>query len=128
MLNVIIFRNDELVENCYDFKLVIDNENYFNANYIIGNLSINDNFSLDSFRESPVKSINFLFKLLIPNQNGSIYKNYKIEMNNKTYLLNNYLIIRIYDIDDKKNRKKLKKQGLRYNYNLYTNGIFKLNF
>lgn len=122
--NLIIFLNDELIVNTYDFNIHLTNGEKINANYIVGDLSFDLDKKSEIFRENQI--ISFSFSVLKATDFGSDYDYYNVSFEN--YFLNKeYLILKLYDLKSRKFKKKLKKKNLKYDFNLYTQNLAKLN-
>jgi len=123
-LNLVIFINDELVEDVYDLNINIDDTEKFPAKYIIGELDISPQLR-NEITKQPA-TIKFSFKSLKKEKIASVYDSYTISLSSD-YLKRKFVVIRIYNKDDKNYRKKLKKKKIGYDYNIYSDGVYMIN-
>ena len=124
--NVVIFLNDELVEKVYDFKIFEYDSLLYNSEYTIGELTIIDSFDRQKFKEKSLDIIKFKFNILEGTKNISKYSDYEVVLE-RFFLERKFIVLRLYNLESKKYRKRIKKKALKYNYNIYSNGVSKLN-
>jgi hypothetical protein len=124
--NLVIFLNDELIEKVYDFKIFENDSLHYNSEYTIGELMIIDSFDRQKFKEKPLDFVKFKFSLLEGRETISKYNDYEVVLE-RFFLERKFIVIRLYNLEYKKYKKRIKKKSLKYNYYIYSNGVSKLN-
>jgi hypothetical protein len=124
--NLVIFLNDELIENVYNFKVFENDSLQYNSEYTIGELIISDSFDRQKFKVKALEDVKFKFTIIAGTTNISKHNDYEVVFK-KLFLEGKFLVIRLYNLESKKYKKRLKKKSLKYDCNIYSNGVFKLN-
>jgi hypothetical protein len=109
-----------------DFKVFENDSLQYNSEYTIGELIISDSFDRQKFKVKALEDVKFKFTIIAGTTNISKHNDYEVVFK-KLFLEGKFLVIRLYNLESKKYKKRLKKKSLKYDCNIYSNGVFKLN-